>query len=300
MSYNLQIDNANVAAELFEKEFQLAFQSSQKLAGTTQEMMGTMGTVQNVPIFDKIEMFKRDSFAPNNIAPSHQASRNVQVIQAQHLLKTVIGAGEKTLFAFDMIREHAQSHAKAVARAIDKVKIDAVYSADPSEFAITVPVTVGSSTGFTQQKLTQAITALEDQGADVLQENCSTWMPAILIRSLFQDQTVTNLFYSNGRPLQDNIISSYLGIDFRRMSGSAAGVNFIPSKDIGGGVSQWQFPLVHKDALQICFNIAPQTNIVWNPYELRWEAISQMVAGASVIQPLGIALIIANDPAAAN
>lgn len=299
MSYPLQIDNANVAAELFEKEFQLKFQSSQKLDGTTQMMMGTMGTAQNVPLFDKIEMAST-SFAPNNIAVSHLPSSNVQVVQFVHVLKTTVGYGEKSLFAFDIIKAHAETHAKAVGREIDAVKIAAVYAADSSQFATIVPVGIGSATGFTQQKLTSAITAIEDNGAEVLGETCSTWMPSKLLNSLYQDPTVTNLFFSNGRPLQQNIISQYLGIDFRRMAGPQAGKNFIPSTDLGGGVSQWAFPLVHKDSMQVCFNEAPQTNIVWNPYEVRWEAVSYLVMGASVIQPKGIALITANDPSVAN
>ena len=66
----------------------------------------------NIPVSDLIEM-EEQSFAPTDIPVIPVNPTNVMVVPYNYALKTVIGGGEKTLFAYNKIVDHAKLHAKA-------------------------------------------------------------------------------------------------------------------------------------------------------------------------------------------
>ena len=97
-------------------------------------------------------------------------------------LKTVIGDGEKTLYNFNKILDHAKTHGLAAARLTDYIKINAIFS-DPDFIAgkiYTVPVDVEVNTGINEGKYSDAISYLESQGMDVHDLEVTTWVPALL------------------------------------------------------------------------------------------------------------------------
>src|SRR6478736_1411116 len=139
MSFN--IDTAT-AMQLFDTEVTLKYQNHMRLQNTIEERHGTTGTTLNVPVSDLIEM-EQGSFAPTDIPVTPVNETNRAIVTNDYHLKTVIGGGEKTLFNFDKIVDHAKLHALAAARLDDYIKINAIYS-DPLVGTIyTVPVTVG-------------------------------------------------------------------------------------------------------------------------------------------------------------
>lgn len=61
----------------------------------------------NVPVSDLVEM-NQTNFAPTDIFVTPVNETSVQVPTHDYHLKTFIGGGEKTLYNFDKIRDHAK------------------------------------------------------------------------------------------------------------------------------------------------------------------------------------------------
>lgn len=290
-----EIDLAT-ASQLFDTEVTLRFQNAQFLANTIEERHGTTGEATNIPVSDLIEM-QQQSFAPTDIPVTPVNPTNVMVIPYNYALKTVIGGGEKTLFAYDKIVDHAKMHAKAAGRMVDYIKINALYSYPGLGSIEVIASTVGPSTGLNAAKLTAGLGYLEGQGADVMDHATTLWMPAAVKQSLLDDERVVNLFYNDNRPLVDYRMNSYLGIDIRTLGSN--GINTIPFTT-NASIDTYLVPLIAKDSMVQIFNRDVQTSITWVPQNDRWELLTVLTSGAQVVQPNGIVLIEAKNPAAAN
>ncbi len=290
-----QIDLAT-ASQLFDTEVTIKYQNSQYLADTIEERHGTTGEATNVPVSDIIEM-QSQTFAPVDIPITPVNPTNVMIVPYNYALKTVIGGGEKTLFAYDKIVDHAKLHALAAARMVDYIKINALFTSTGFSTIFSVPVTVGVNTGMNEAKLAQALSYLENQGVNVMEHSCSLWLPAITKQSMLNDDRVVNIFYNDVRPLVDNKLSSYLGVDIRTLG--ANGINTIPFTS-AAGIDTYLTPVVHMDSMVQIFNRDVSTSITWVPQNDRWELLTVITSGANVIQYNGIALIETNNPYAAN
>lgn len=290
-----QIDLAT-ASQLFDTEVTIKYQNSQYLADTIEERHGTTGEATNVPVSDIIEM-QSQTYAPVDIPVTPVNPTNVMIVPYNYALKTVIGGGEKTLFAYDKIVDHAKLHALAAARMVDYIKINALYTSAGFSTIFTVPVNVGVNTGMNEGKMAQALSYLENQGVNVMENSCSLWLPAITKQSMLNDDRVVNIFYNDVRPLTDNRLASYLGVDIRTLG--ANGINTIPFT-VAAGVDTYLTPLVHMDSMVQIFNRDVSTSITWVPQNDRWELLTVITSGANVIQYNGIALIETNNPYVAN
>jgi len=290
-----QIDLAT-ASQLFDTEVTLKYQNHQYLADTIEERHGTTGEATNVPVSDIVEM-QQQTFAPADIPVTPINPTNVMIVPFNYALKSVIGGGEKTLFAYDKIVDHAKLHAKAAGRMVDYIKINALFTYSGIGSIFTVQSTVGVNTGMNEGKLSQALSYLEDQGVDVMEHACSLWLPAITKQSMLNDDRVVNLFYNDQRPLVDNRLVSYLGVDIRTLG--SQGINTIPFTS-SMGIDTYLVPLVHEDAMVQIFNRDVSTSITWVPQNDRWELLTVLTSGANVIQANGIALIEVENPYAAN
>jgi hypothetical protein len=122
-------------------------------------------------------------------------------------------------------------------------------------------------------------------------------LPAITKQSMLNDDRVVNIFYNDVRPLVDNRLSSYLGVDIRTLG--ANGINTIPFTS-ALGIDTYLTPLVHMDSMVQIFNRDVSTSITWVPQNDRWELLTVLTSGANVIQYNGIALIETDNPYAAN
>lgn len=290
-----QIDLAT-ASQLFDTEVTIKYQNKQFLANTIEERHGTTGEATNVPVSDIIEM-EPQTFAPADIPVTPVNPTNVMIIPYNYALKTVIGGGEKTLFAYDKIVDHAKLHGLAAARMVDYIKINALYSYSGFGSIFTVDATVGANTGMNEGKLAQALSYLEDQGVDVMENSTSLWLPAITKQSMLADDRVVNLFYNDKRPLVDNVLASYLGVDIRTLGSN--GINTIPFTT-AMSIDTYLVPLVHEDSMVQIFNRDVSTSITWVPQNDRWELLTVLTSGAQVVQANGIALITVENPYAAN
>lgn len=290
-----QIDLAT-ASQLFDTEVTIKYQNSQYLANTIEERHGTTGEATNIPVSDIIEM-ESQTFAPADIPVTPVNPTNVMIVPYNYALKTVIGGGEKTLFAYDKIVDHAKLHAKAAARMVDYIKINALFSYSGIGSVYTVDGDVGVNTGMNEGKLAEALSYLENQGVDVMENACSLWLPAITKASMLNDDRVVNLFYNDKRPLVDNRLASYLGVDIRTLG--ANGINTIPYTT-AMSIDTYLVPLVHMDAMVQIFNRDVSTSITWVPQNDRWELLTVLTSGANVVQANGIALITVANPYEAN
>jgi hypothetical protein len=294
----LQVNEA-AAMQIFDTEVTLKYQNHMKLMDTIDERHGTTGTTLNVPVSDLIEMTEGD-FAPTDIPVTPVNETNVQVLTNDYHLKTVIGGGEKTLYNFDKIVDHAKLHALAGARMDDFIKINAIYSNPGVGTIYTVPVTVGVNTGINEGKMADAISYLESQGVDVDNYSVSMWAPALLKKSMYDDDKIVNFFYVDHKALTDNKIKTYLDIDCRFLGSN--GINQIPFVVNGGGagINQYLVPLVHKDAIVQSYNRDITTSITWLQNQDRWELLTILTTGANVIQLNGIAFMTCNNPFSEN
>lgn len=287
--------NLATAMQLFDTQVTLKYQNSQKLMDTIDERHGTTGTTLNVPVSDLIEMQQGD-FAPVDLPVTPVNETNIQVITNDYHLKTVIGGGEKTLFNFDKITDHAKLHALAAARLTDYIKINAIYSNAGVGDIYTVLSTVGVNTGINEGKMANALSYLESQGMDVNDYNVSMWGAAILKQGMYNDDRIVNFFYNDVKPLTNNRILSYLDVDCRFLGSN--GINSLPFT--GSPTHTYLIPLVHRDAIVQSFNRDIQTSITWVPQQDRWELLTILTSGASVIQLNGIAFMQCLNPYSAN
>lgn len=286
--------NLEAACQLFESQVTLQYQNRLKLNDTIEERHGLRGTHLNVPVSDLVEM-NQTNFAPTDIFVTPVNETNVAIPTNDYHLKTVIGGGEKTLYNFDKLVDHAKLHGLAAARLTDYIKINAIFS-DPAFAAgkiYTVPVDVGVNTGLNEEKYALAIAYLESQGMDVHDLEVSTWAPALLKPSLYNDQQVSNFFYNDVKPLTNNKVKVYLDIDFRFLGEN--GINSIPRVADKDGLFKYTVPVVHRDAIVQGYNRDITTSITWLPHQDRWELLTSLTTGAKIIQPRGIALITANQ-----
>jgi hypothetical protein len=282
----------STAMQLFDTEVTIRYQNKQYLANTVTERHGTTGTATNVPVSAQIEL-ENGGFAPMDIPITNVDEVNVVITPFNFRIKTVVGGAQKTLFAYDKIVTQAKLHALAAGRLVDFEKINAIFT-DPNFSSIAVvPVNVGVNNGLNESKMSQGLSDLEANGVDVSNYSCSLWSSALLKQSLLQDQQVTNIFFNDVKPLTSNKIQSYLGTDIRFLGES--GVNKIPSTFIGP-VQNWLVPLVHEDAVVQTFNRDISTSITWLPWQDRWELVTTVTTGASVIQERGIILLTCQNP----
>lgn len=288
--------NLDTASQLFDTEVTLKFQNHQFLQNTIEERHGTTGDATNVPVSDIIEM-QSQTFAPVDIPVTPVNPTNVMVVPYNYALKTVIGGGEKTLFAYDKIVDHSKLHAKAAGRMVDYIKINALFNYSGFGSIYTVPKTVGVNTGMNEGKLADALSYLEDQGVDVMDYACSLWLAAITKKSMLNDDKVVNLFYNDKRPLVDNKLVDYLGVDIRTLGSN--GINTIPYTT-ALSIDTYLVPVVNKESMVQIFNRDVQTSITWVPQNDRWELLTVMTSGAEVIQSNGIALLTVDNPYVAN
>lgn len=286
------------AMQLFDKEVTLKYQNEQFLDGTITERHGTRGDATNVPVSDEIEMANR-SFAPANLVVTGITTTNKIVVPYDYALKTVIGGGEKTLFAYDEITYHSELHRKAIGRMLDYIKISSLFGDASFADIYQVAVDVGPVTGLSQVKMTEALTYLEKNAVPVYNREVTFWMPARVKNSFISDPLVNSILNNSTRPLTDNLgpRPNYLGVEFRTLG--EAGINRIPYTT-ASSIDTYLVPMLHKKCMVQTFNRDPKTSITWVPQEDRYELVSTLTTGAKLIQTNGVVLIEADAQSVAN
>lgn len=292
--------SAEVYSQLFDNEVTLQYQNSLKLNHTIDERHGLTGAMLNIPISDLLEM-KSGTFEASDILATKVNETNIQVPTSNYYLKTVINGGEKTLYNFQKVQEHAALHAKASGRIIDYIKINALYK-DEQYIAgkiKKIPLKTGKNTGFNVDKLMAANAELEDEAIDIDPMQVSLWLPARLKPNFVSDNRVDNIWSNDVKPLVDYKIRTFLGVDIRILG--QKGINTIPFIENQDTHSRtYQIPLVHKDSIVHGFNRSISTSVTWLPHQDRWELLTSITTGAKLVKPDGVVMIEAESIAKDN
>ncbi len=263
----------------FDNMVQEELQNIEKLAGTVREY-DTSGESFNIPYFDQLSM-KASDFSSGNIPAVDVAQRNVQIVQANHNLKTTIGYAYQTLFNYDVIQGHVQQHAHALARFNDNMKLKALIAAD-AQF------TVGNNNLVTSTDLSVAnIIAgrfkLIDNGCTG--DRLSMYTSAKNMPTLFNDNDFKSWDQNSARPLMKGSIGHYAGVDVRVLS-SASLENTLPKAT---GPNNY---IVDYDSIAVGYNRRPSSKVCVEDDQDRVTILSVATAGSIVTRPEGVCKII--------
>lgn len=291
------IPDLNTAMELFDDQVTLQFQNHKKLDGVIEERHGTQGDGTNVPVSDLIEM-QEESFAAQNIPITPVVPTNKLIEPNNFRVKTVIGGAEKTLYNFSKIVDHSRLQGMAAGRMDDFIKLDSIYSSPAfnNNNLTVIPKTVGPHTGMNQEKISNAMSVLEDNGVDVYMD-MSMWLPAVAKRGLMVDNTFTNYDFNDSKPLTDYREGTPQGLDIRVLG--SAGINTVPFTT-SNNINTYLVPIVSKNAIVQIYNRDIQTKIDYKDTDDRWELLTVMTSGAKIIQTEGIVLIEVDNPISNN
>ncbi len=278
------------ASELFVTEVQEQYQNMRAFAGLVTERHGLEGQTANFPVGGVGEMAET-GFGGGDIPVSDLNETNVPISVGNFHYKTTIGGGYKTLFSYDKITENAREHANAAARQLDKLLIDAIFTAGTGLARFeTVPVNIGTTIGLNVDKLSSATDRLLDGGVSVM-TNKNAMIPALAMSSLKQDPNFTSWDFNMKRPLMNNALPGYLDIAFFRVG--SAGNNQLPRTGTGTTADPfiYNIPVLAEDSCRLVFNRDVQSTITWLPQDDRWELTTSLTARGGVIQPAGIKII---------
>lgn len=279
--------NLQTASQMFDPTVTVIAQNKKFLGNTVKERHGTTGDATNVPVSALIEM-QDVGFAATDIPVTPVNNTNNLVVPFNYALKTVIGGGYRTLFAYDTIVDQMIDHGFSVGRNDDFIKINALFNSTNFNSIPVIPYTVGINTGLNQEKLTTALATMADAGWDVSNLQCSVWSPVLQKTPLFQDPTVNNWFTYAPRPLSNNQIQGYLDLDMRFLG--SQGINAIPFTS-AMGIDTYLVPMVHTNSMVQTYNRDPNSSVSWLNWQDRYELLSTMTSGANVIQYSGIVLM---------
>ena len=289
---NMAIDLAT-ASELFVTEVQQQYQNMRSFAGAALERHGLEGQTANFPVGGIGEM-EETGFGGGDIPVSELNETNVPISVGNFHYKTTIGGGYNTLFSYDKVTENAREHAIAGARKLDKLLVDAIYTAGTgtARFDI-IPATFGSIEGLSVDKLSLSTDLLLDGGVGTM-INKNALVPALARGDLKKDPAFSSWDYNMNRPLMNNKLPGYLDVAFFAIG--SKGSNALPRTGAGtvGDPYVYEIPVFAEDAIRLVFNRELQSTITWVPQDDRWELVSSLTARAGVIQPSGVKIITAN------
>lgn len=279
--------NLATASQMFDPTVTVIAQNRKYLGATIKERHGTTGDATNVPVSTQIEM-QNIGFAASDIPVTPINNTNNLVVPFNYGLKTVIGGGYRTLFAYDTIVDQMIDHGLAVGRNDDFIKLNALFNSSGFGDIPVIPYTVGLNSGLNSQKLTTGLSTMADAGWDVSALQVAVWAAELQRIPLFADPLVTNFFYNTQKPLSNNKIQGYLDLDMRFLGNQ--GINSIPFTT-SMGVNTYLIPLVHTNAMVQTYNRDPSSRVNWLDWQDRYDLLSTMTSGANVIQYSGIVLL---------
>lgn len=271
-----------------------AYENMRRLYNICDETHNNTGDTFAIPVGESIEM-SESGFGAGNIPISTLGATQIIVKPGNFSAKTIIGGGERTLFAYDKIAYHAEEHGKAAGRWYDKLILDAIYNdgAGIARFA-QIAKTVGFNTGLNVDKISTAIDTMEDQGVTA---DKNAIIPVISKTSLKKDPLFTSWDYNVERPLMNNRVQRFLDVNFFSIGNK--GANAIPFND-NAGTREYLVPVVARDAMRVVFNREIKSTMTFVENQDRYELLTVATARAVVVKNDGIILMACDAPATLN
>ena len=272
---------SNAAIQQFKLQFELEFQATEKLANTTNELMGLRGDSYLIPLMGEAVTTDRGAYQ------SLISASDVDVQQ-----KAIVFRNWTVNLPLDYFQEHevagntlstlSQDHAKAMGRRIDQTKIDAFEADHGHSVAVGAP-----GTNMTIDKLKEAKTFMDNQ--NVTGERYIAVTPS-QIDSLLGSDEVTNVLYNNQRVLVNGDIDTFLGFKFVLISNMPEGGLPLDAATNVRTCFAWSRPAVYTG-----FQIPPSVDVQWSAMYQSWLTISRLRLGAKVTQDHGVVAIACDE-----
>lgn len=298
MSQNI----ASVAAQMWDPLFETQLQNVEYLQNTVRVFPGVVGDVYNRRLGSFGEMMPL-GYNASNIPVSQINYSQTPISLYPYAYKTAVSQREMTLVdgvpAQNIMQEEAITHARALGRYMDYLKLNAVLS-NVSPY-VTIPKTIGYGTGLNSGKIIEARAQLQLAAVDSPEIYYA--VSADLTPALAADQFYSSWFFNEARPLtqQSDIprqVLRYYGVEGRILGG--VGINSLPYT-ISGSNKTYTCPFWSKDVITMAMaTMIPKTTICFNQFESRYEIITEAVLGVGVTQVNGVVLIAADTANTAN
>lgn len=272
-----------IAEAMFDAEIKHTFQDvTTGLRNTVRVKTGVIGSTYNFPLMGKGMAHERVLYA--DVTPM-----NVGYSQNTCTLQNWVAAEYSDIFdnatiKADEIKELATEVGNAITRRLEQIIIDAQtgdgYTKANNDIAV-------GSDGLTLAKVRKAKKALDKNGVPSA-DRFFVCGAAQMNDDLLASTEVTSMDYNNVKALVSGEVNTFLGFTWK----------MVGDRDEGG------LPLdsttrtciaYHKASTGLAIGLENSTSIDWVAEKRSWLAAADLKAGACVIDPKGIVLVLAKE-----
>lgn len=272
-----------IAESMFDAEIKHVFQDVTKgLRETVRVKTGVVGATYNFPLMSKgmaHERIKYTDVTPMNVG----YTQNPCVLQDWNASEYSDIFDAATVKA-DEIKELAVEVGNAISRRLEQIIIDAITKGNYTK--ANTDIAVGTE-GLTIKKVLAAKKALDKKGVPNM-ERFFVCGAAQLNDDLLASVEVTSADYNSVKALVNGEVNTFLGFTWK----------MIGDREEGGlplsGTTR-TCAAYHKQAVGCAIGIDARTSIDWVPEKRSWLASADLKAGAVVIDPNGVVLVLAKE-----
>lgn len=272
-----------IAESMFDAEIKHVFQDVTKgLRETVRVKTGVVGATYNFPLMGKGMAHERVKYT--DVTPM-----NVGYTQNPCVLQDWVAAEYSDIFdavtvKADEIKELAVEVGNAITRRLEQIIIDAQTGSGYTK--ANADIAVGTE-GLTLAKVRKAKKALDKNGVPNT-ERYFVCGASQLNDDLLGSTEVTSSDYNSVKALVNGELNTFLGFTWK----------MIGDRDEGGlplsGTTRTCIAY-HKASTGVAIGIDNKTSIDWIAEKVSWLASAQLKAGAVVIDPKGIVLVLAKE-----
>lgn len=271
---------STIAESMFDAEIKHIFQDVSKgLRNTVRVKTGVVGSTYNFPLMNKgmaHERVKYTDVTPMNIGYTQNTCTLTDWTAAEYS-----DIFDNATIKADEIKELAVEVGNAITRRLEQIIIDAQTGAGYTKANSDIP---HGSAGLTIAKVLKAKKALDKQGVPS-GDRFFVCGAAQMNDDLLATTQVTSADYNSVKALVNGEINTFLGFQWK----------MVGDRDEGGlplASSNRTCIAYHKASTGLAIGLENSTSIDWIAEKRSWLAAADLKAGAVVIDPKGIVLVI--------
>jgi hypothetical protein len=259
-----------VFIQQFDAKVKQQYQEEMRLRGSTRMKVGVKGKTHNFPLIGK-------GLATPRTSQTDVTPMNVQYTQNPCILTDWNAPEYSDIFDqqgvnFSDTAELQKSSAMAIGRTADQIIINEAANA-------TEEVAVGT-TGFTLEKLLEAKRRLDNNG--VPEGGRYVIHDPLSLETLLNLEKISSFDYNTARVLVNGKLDSFLGFKFI-MIGNNRAEGALPKTGTTRTCFAW-----HMDAIGFAIGEDMSTKIDWVAEKTSYLINTCFIAGAKIIDPLGV------------
>ena len=271
---------SNAAIQQFKAQFELNYQAAEKLANTTTTYYNLRGDAFKIPYMGEGITTSRGAYQ-SLIAASDLTITQKSITFDNWTNNLPLDYFQEKEVQGNTLASLSQTHALAMGRRVDQVKIDAL-DADPG-------TSIGDGgTNMSVAKLRETKSAMDDANVQGMRYIVMT---PNQIDALLADTSVTSILFNQQRTLVDGNIDTFLGFKFLSPIGTMAEGGLPKTGNIRSCFA-WAEP-----AIATGFQIPPNVDVQWSASHQSWLTISRLRLGAVVTQNAGVIKIDCDETA---